>query len=41
MSDRKNMMFGDFSIYLHSLHGSQVGKEDDNILKVCLIANEI
>lgn len=34
-------MFWDFSIYLHSLYGSQVGKEADNILKVCLIAYEI
>lgn len=34
-------MFGNFSIYLHSLYGRQVGKEADNILKVCLSAYEI
>lgn len=34
-------MFWDFSIYLHSLYGRQVGKEAGIILKVCLIAYEI
>lgn len=34
-------MFLNFSIYLHSLYGSQDGKEADDILKVCLIPYEI
>lgn len=32
MSLHKNMMFWDFSIYLHSLYGKQVGKKADGIL---------
>lgn len=35
------MMFWDFSIYLHSLHGRQVGKKADGILEGCLIAYEM